>query len=187
MRLRRARHLEQVELPGDPLQAALHFAWRIHDRNSEFSGRLDAKASVILSLETALAVVAVAGTKKGNPLSDLRGAALAAFLICIALIAVAIVLAGLVLLPRVFWPWTSRRQSHGDFSFYAGLRRWDPAELRSRLVELGTRGQLDVLAEQLVIMSQVAWRKHLRLQWSVIIAMLALAALLAASALNRIA
>jgi hypothetical protein len=83
--------------------------------------------------------------------------------------------------------WVSRRQSQKEFTFYSGLRWWDPAELRSRLVQLGTSGQLDALTEQLVIMSRVAWRKHLRLQWSIIIAMLGLAALLAAYVLNRMA
>ncbi len=52
---------------NDPIQDGLEFAWRIHNTISDVSGRLDIKASITLTAETAAAaVVVVAATSKGN-------------------------------------------------------------------------------------------------------------------------
>jgi hypothetical protein len=107
--------------PSNSLHDSLEFAWRIHDTITEQSGRLDIKAPITLTLETAAAAaVVVTTTGKGSLLADLRGPRLLLLSVAAGLLLSAIILAALVVTPavspRLHWPWSGSQRFESSSS-----------------------------------------------------------------------
>lgn len=146
-----------------PPKPSTEFAWRVHDGVGDWTARVDAKASIALAIEAAVAsLVALMATGDGQlaEASELAAWFLGAGVL---LIAASVVLSVLVVFPQLRGRAT-RREYSNDVVYFGHLRLWEPQRLAARLAE--DSGELDVLSRQLVRMSKIAWRKHVWLQWS---------------------
>ncbi|MPQ96869.1 hypothetical protein GB931_02815 [Modestobacter sp. I12A-02628] len=154
-------------------------AWRVHGALADWTGKVDTKASFVLTIESALLVTIIALSSSGRRLFGLDGAALILFWFGVASIVLGVVAVAMVVKPRV------RRRDvaqewHDNYIFFGHLKSWSPAELGEALSE---KPVLPVLARQLVNMSKIAWRKHLLVEVSLLCAavgtvLVALAALI---------
>jgi len=151
--------------------APAEFAWRTHSAITDWTAKVDAKASIVLALESAIVAALITFSGKDRPLSALRGWPLGAYSLGILFMAIGIALAGLVVFPRL-----NRRDARVHWAtgiiYFGHLRRWQPTELADYLFALSERTQLDILSRQLVTTSKIAWIKHARLQWSMLCAAL---------------
>ncbi len=165
--------------PQDPAVTAAEFAWRTHNAITDWTAKVDAKASIVLALESAIVAAVITFSGRDRPLSALRGWPLGTYRLGMLSLAIAIVFAGLVVLPQL-----DRRNARTKWRtgviYFGHLRRWQPSDLAEHLLALPPRMQLDVLSHQLVITSKIAWVKHARLQWSMLTA--AIGTLLVATA-----
>ncbi|MFF7360217.1 Pycsar system effector family protein [Streptomyces sp. NPDC008125] len=146
---------------------AVATAWRLHASLADWIGRIDAKASFALTIESAVlaGVGALAGTHHG--VGDLSGWwARAALWIGVAALALAALAAVSAVVPRAG---TRRMEPPGpdDYLFYGHIRRWTPHDLAEHL---SRADPLSALTNQLVIMSDIAWVKHRRVQHSLALA-----------------
>jgi hypothetical protein len=148
---------------------ALDFAWQVHAAVSQWSGRVDTKASIVLTLELAVFGAITAFSKGQEPLSNLSGTRLVSYRIGIILLAVSAMLAGIVVFPQLRRR-RARRNWQLSLIYFGHLRRWEPTDLARRLAELSSQDQLSMLSRQLVATSQVTWTKNHRLQWSMLTA-----------------
>ncbi|WP_141726002.1 Pycsar system effector family protein [Actinacidiphila rubida] len=144
-------------------------AWRLHASLAEWTGRIDAKASFALTIESALLAGVGATSSTGRGFGGLSGwwahAELWAGVTLLTLSAIAAVLA---VLPRV-GPARAPRPGPGpdDYLFYGDLHRWTPQELAERL---GQADPLTALTGQIVTMSAIMWAKHRRVRQSLLLA-----------------
>lgn len=144
--------------------SAVETAWRIHTGVAEWTGRVDVKASVLLTLEMAVLVglVTLTTSSRGAPNGALAGPLWAGALF----VAAGVICAVLVVMPRM----RGRRmaaEAADNFIYFGHLRLWDPV----RLAEAFHRDALDVLARDVVVNSGIAWRKHRLLQLSIAFAL----------------
>jgi len=79
-----------TEVPSAADRAAiLDTAWRTHDSLRDWTGKVDAKASFALTIESAVLGSTVALSGRSGPLNGLQGYALLSYRIGLALLAVA--------------------------------------------------------------------------------------------------
>ena len=143
------------------------FAWKVHAALDAWTAKVDSKASIVLGLETASIGFIVALSAANKAFSQLRGTPLTAFRIGLSLLALGVLLAGATVFPQL-----SRRRSRriwrDQVIYFGHLRHWKPADLEKRLGQMTESASLDQLANQLVEMSKIAWRKHAWLQYSML-------------------
>lgn len=141
----------------------LEFAWRVHAALDSWTGKVDTKASIALAIESAIFGFVVTLSKRGERFADLHAADLALYRIGVGFLLLSILLSLLVVMPQL-----NRRESRRIWRtnkiYFGHLRHWDPTELAKELRKPSATEQQ--LAQQLVTMSKIAWRKHARLQWS---------------------
>ncbi|MBD2893478.1 hypothetical protein amrb99_23990 [Actinomadura sp. RB99] len=143
------------------------YAWRVHQALHDWTAKVDAKASVVLTLETAILGMIVVFAQSGKRLRHLSGLETWTFGIGVALLVGAIVLAGAAVFPQLN-RLEARRNWRRGYVYFGHLRRWDPAELVTALEHgVGSRNRL-VLSTQLVALSKIVWRKHSFLQYSMV-------------------
>ncbi|MEX2980984.1 Pycsar system effector family protein [Streptomyces sp. C36] len=145
-------------MAADPLDAA----WRIQTALADWTGKADAKASIALSLQSA--VLALFGVLTGAG-HGFRGGPVPAQVLGWA--GVLTLLVGACLAAAAVSP-NLRSERRGqepdeDYLFFGHLRHFEPEQLESALRE---RDHLAALSRQLVVMSEIAWVKHRRVQWS---------------------
>lgn len=157
-------------MASDPLETA----WKLQAGLADSTGKADTKASFALAIQsTALVLLGVltsAGTSPGSPKHGISLALLwagAVLLACGACCAAAAVSPNL------------RKERRGpqpddDVLFFGHLRHWDPSELEAALKN---KDLLPNLSRQIVVMSEIAWTKHRRVQWSFALAAAGSAAL----------
>ncbi|MFI9328086.1 Pycsar system effector family protein [Kitasatospora sp. NPDC052868] len=153
----------------DPVETA----WKIHASLQDWTGKVDAKAAFALTLESAAigALTAFFGT--GNQPERLTGVfPKTVFWLGIALLALSALAAVSVVSPRL------RSKGGGDdwrehFVYFGHLRHWEPARLAEKL---SATPPLETLSRQLVVMSEIAWKKHRRVQQSLQFAVAGVAA-----------
>jgi hypothetical protein len=150
---------------------AAEFAWRTHSAITDWTAKVDAKASIVLALESAIMAAVITFSGRDRPLSALHGWPLATYRLGILFMAIGIALAGLVVFPYLDRR-KARVQWRTEVIYFGHLRRWQPSELADYLFDLSARAQLDILSRQLVTTSKIAWIKHARLQWSMLTAAL---------------
>ncbi|MFC0005431.1 Pycsar system effector family protein [Micromonospora siamensis] len=138
-------------------------AWKIHAALVDWTGKVDAKASFALTIESAVLAGAVGLSNSGSRFGNLTGVwPLLIFWAGAGLLAVSVVLSVLVVMPRTRnknvpteWP--------SNFIYFGHLQHWSPEPLEQALRDLDP---LPMLSRQLVVMSKIACTKHRRVQES---------------------
>lgn len=161
-------------MAADPLETA----WKIQAALADWTGKADTKASIALSVQsTVLALVGVLAAS-GTTTRSTPGQALlwagGFILLCGALLAAATVAPNLRLERRGPDP-------DDDYLYFGHLRHFEPEGLERALRSGAT---LSALSRQIVVMSQIAWTKHRRVQLSFLLAVLGCAALGASAAVG---
>ena len=173
-----ALDLAAVTASDPPPQDPVEFAWRVHTALDSWTGKVDTKASIALAIEGAALGFVVSLSDKGRRFANLHGAPLRWFDIGLILLLTSMLSAALVVMPQLRRR-KSRREWRTNMIYFGHLRHWDPDALAHALQ---TNPQTEhQLSRQLVTMSQVAWRKHARLQWSIVLLVLAAVCLVLAA------
>ncbi|MCX5215634.1 DUF5706 domain-containing protein [Kitasatospora sp. NBC_00240] len=150
---------------SDPV--AVETAWKIHAALADWTGKVDAKASFALTVESAVLVAIGAIFNAGDRLRHLTGFWTNGFFWTgVAFIAVAALYAIAVVSPNI-----RRRamptEGSENFVFFGHLKQWKADDL---VEALKTKDPLPVLSRQLIVMSEIAWTKHARVRISFILA-----------------
>jgi len=160
----------------DEHKDAIDNAWRIHGALGDWTGRADTKASFALTLEAAILAGVVTLTGPGHHLHGMHGELqLTLFWIGVAGLGSGALSAAQAVLPQI------RRSDVGNewanhFIYFGHVRRWKPDDLTTALKD---RDILPMLSKQLIEMGKIAWRKHARVQRSMVLALIGVAALVA--------
>ncbi|MER7987563.1 Pycsar system effector family protein [Streptomyces noursei] len=157
-------------MASDPLETA----WKLQAGLADSTGKADTKASFALAIQsTALVLLGVLTSVGTSPGSPKHGISLALLWAGAALLACGACCAAAAVSPNL------RKERRGpqrddDVLFFGHLRHWDPAELEAALKN---KDLLPNLSRQIVVMSEIAWTKHRRVQWSFALAAAGSAAL----------
>ncbi|WP_275465469.1 Pycsar system effector family protein [Streptomyces noursei] len=152
---------------------ATETAWRIHAALMDWTGKVDAKASFALSLESAAvtALVAFSGGFADPASGHGRMAEIGLYWCGVGFLIVAIAMAVVVVMPRL-----GRVRSKADwqagFVYFGHLRHWSPCRLAEAL---RSKDPLPVLSRQVIVMSRISWRKHRLVQLSLAVGVLGVA------------
>ncbi|MGW4839786.1 Pycsar system effector family protein [Streptomyces globisporus] len=140
---------------------ATEAAWHIHQALTDWTGRVDTKATIVLGLESAV-VTALAALTRGRPLPVAGPSA-----VCIwagaGMFVISAAFCLFVVSPRLDGVAAGRRWERG-YVYFGHLRRWEAADLAEALCDGDV---LPVLAQQLVAISRICWRKHRLVQLSI--------------------
>jgi len=156
------------------MRESADFAWRVHATQETWTTKADTKASVLLAFEGGLGIVAT------STADDIRIALLPAGwhrwieVGGVALLVLAIVIACVALVPSLGRTGRHRRESDHNLVYFGHLRLWQPEPLVGQLRRLTPADETEMLARQLVTTSRLNWRKYRCLQFSTVLAMLAL-------------
>lgn len=156
--------------PSEPSEAEVAAeaearAWEVYRSHADWIGKVDTKASILLALQGVLLGVVVSMTDTGKPFSCLRAWwEWSLFYAGLALLLVAAVMSVLVIAPRVrIRRHQPNRKAMEDYTYFGHSRWWKPDALAEEM----RKPALSILARQVVVLGQVAWRKHLWAMWSV--------------------
>lgn len=163
-----------------PEPDAIGNAWRIHDSIRDWTGKVDSKASFALTIDSALLVAVLALASGHRRLANLDGAALGFFVAGVVGVILAALLSARAVRPQIREAKVSRDWPD-NFIFFGHLKFWEQDGLHAALLE---RDILPVLSRQLIVMSQIAWKKHRWLQWSMNFLIAGAACLGIAAAIN---
>ncbi len=149
-------------------RSTIEDAWKIHAALVEWTGKVDAKASFALTLESAVLAAVVAFSSPGRPLGALSGSGtVCAYRAGVVALVLAAVCAVVAVIPRVRF-WATLSEWEANVIFFGHVRHWrDSAALAAALEQ---RDMLDVLARQHIAMSKIAWSKHVWVQGSLVLA-----------------
>lgn len=140
-------------------------AWRIHSALCDWTGKVDSKASFLSAIETGVLAGVIALAANGSYLSKLHGRwQLGLFWTGVALLVGSIIGALWVVMPYLRRSYLADEQPT-NFVFFGHLKSWKPEELAEAL---GRDDPMPVLSRQLVNMANIAWKKHRRLQFSIL-------------------
>lgn len=147
--------------------AALDTAWKIHAAQVDWTGKVDTKASFAFALESAAIATTIALTAQGRVFSTFPSP-LEAWLYWIGLVGlgVAAFFALSVVAPRLRGG-MAKKAADENFIYFGHARHWDANDLATALAE---RDVLQVVTRQITAMAQIAWRKHIWVQWSLWVA-----------------
>ncbi|WP_433477987.1 Pycsar system effector family protein [Spirillospora sp. CA-142024] len=137
----------------------------MHQALHDWTAKVDAKASVILTLETAILSMIIVFAGHGKRLDRLSEWETWGFRGGVALLVAAIALAGSAVFPQLNRR-DARRNWAQNYVYFGHLRRWTPAELVGALENGGDHRSKLVLSTQLIALSKIVWRKHAFLQYS---------------------
>ena len=159
---------------GDPIDTA----WRIHAAIADWTGKVDSKAAFTLTLESATMAAVVTLSGGGRALSDLAGWRTVFYVTGTALLAIAIVCAGWAVIPRLRRVGNLKAEAGaGNFIYFGHLRHLEPDDIADFITRTDL---LPILALQLKNTSDIAWKKHRRVQLSMGMAVVGVAAVAAA-------
>ncbi|MGH3695157.1 MAG: Pycsar system effector family protein [Pseudonocardiaceae bacterium] len=153
---------------GTASASGVEFAWKVHGALQDWTAKVDTKASIVMTLETALFSGMLAFTRSQVSAYPRNWSS---FHHCgLVLLFVSIVLAGAVVFPQLH-----RRDSTKSWSnklvYFGHLRLWEPSALTEALASAQPEINLRMLSDQLVAMSRITWRKHVLVQWSLLVAL----------------
>ncbi|MEV1023235.1 Pycsar system effector family protein [Streptomyces sp. NPDC050264] len=140
-------------------------AWRMHGVLIDWTGKADSKAVFVLTLQSSVLVVTgtLVGSRHG--IGDLNGAGERVILGAgVLLLILGLCLAVAAVSPRLVGRGGGQVRNH-DFLYFGHLRSWSSDDLETALRE---EDPLPVLTRQLIVMSDIAWSKHRRVQWSLL-------------------
>jgi hypothetical protein len=141
----------------------LDLGWRAYGAVSESIGRVDTKASIVLTLGSAVLGYVVVLSDSHRALTHLHGWRAVVEKVGLGTVALSVLLAAMVVLPHLTRARLNRRPVKG-LVYFGELRQWAPENLCRRLDTLSVTEELAELADQLVINSRIAWFKHSLLQ-----------------------
>ncbi|GIE31918.1 hypothetical protein Ait01nite_049630 [Actinoplanes italicus] len=145
----------------------LDVAWRTHVAQESWAGKVDTKASILLTLNgVILGAVLSARVQKDSFIAVLAGPRAVMLAIAVVLCATAGLLAAGVIYPvlgRGHRNGSNRPDPAGTI-YFGDLRLRRPAELAGQLATMTTEEQFGQVARQLVAMARAAWLKHRLLQ-----------------------
>ncbi len=140
-------------------------AWKIHAAITDWTGKVDTKASFALTLEAAALSAVVLLTRPEQPLSQLSSPiGITTFWLGCVSLAIAALTAVSVVIPRTRAGKTAEEWPE-NYIYFGHLRHWSADALAQRL-SAPEDDIISVLSRQLVNMSKIAWTKHRRVQWS---------------------
>lgn len=152
-----------TELPES--SEAVETAWRIHASLSDWTGKVDNKAVFTLSVESGmLAGTAALSNGPHSFLDATEGPAAWLLRTGVSLLVLSALLAVWVVVPRTRGAQLKQNWPE-NFTYFGHLRLWEPEALAQRL---RTGDPLASLSRQLVVMSEVAWRKYVLVRLSLI-------------------
>lgn len=139
-------------------------AWRIHQAQTDWTGKVDAKASFIFAIASASMATTVALSATGRVFHDIAPTWLkTGYWLGLACLLSGVLLASLVVVPRLRHSTDLKRESKSNFIYFGHLRHWAAEELEDALKQ---KHILSVLSRQLVVMAGIAWKKHRWAQWA---------------------
>jgi hypothetical protein len=137
-------------------------AWEIYRSHAEWIARVDIKASILLALQGIALGAVFTMTAADRPFASLHEWwDITTFIVGVALLLAGLVLAVLVIAPRVRTKKPSKRALH-DFIYFGHTRWWKADDLERTLHD----SALTVLSRQLIILGEIAWQKHLFAMWA---------------------
>jgi len=142
---------------------SLDYAEKTHAVIRDELAKIDTKASIILTLETALLGLGIAAPQ--HLAGEWTGVA------GLLLLAAAILCAGYVIFPQLQRARTGSAPRLGVY--FGGLRLFEPSGLVAEYHAASEEQQLAAYAEQVVLLSRLIWRKHTWIQVSLILAVAA--------------
>jgi pycsar effector protein len=149
-----------------PESAAIDTAWRIHGAIADWTGKVDAKASFCVAIESAALVAVVNLTSDRRLFDELpTDAERFAFYSGLSLVTAGLLSAVYVVTPRLR-RFKTRKEWADNFIYFGHLRKWRPEDLESRI---SSAPILTILSTQLINMSKIAWRKHVMVQASLVL------------------
>ncbi|WP_186451958.1 Pycsar system effector family protein [Corynebacterium glutamicum] len=148
-------------------------AWRIHAALIDWTGKVDAKASFALAIESALLGGVVTLSGGGRVFYDLSGWAMFWYVLGVSLLIAAVLCAVWVVRPRLRTA-NLETEAPDNFIYFGHLRHLTPETVQEQLQGSSI---LTVLSKQLVEMSKIAWKKHRIVQWSLSLAPMGVLAL----------
>ncbi len=163
--------------------SAIETAWRIHGAQADWTAKVDAKAAFAFTLESAAIATVVALATDGRLYSGLDAWWLVVgYVAGLVLLLGAAGLAALVVVPRL----RSRnlaKEARSNFIYFGHVRHWNPEELTAAL---RTHDMLPQLSRQIVNMAEIAWGKHVKVEWSFRLAIVGGLLLLVVGLLNLV-
>ncbi len=164
MRFRR----NQAPPPYEPLQRTIEFAWRVHAAQETWTAKVDAKAAIVLSLETAILVVLLAAEAPHRLLGQLTGWRSVITDLGIGVYIMAMVLAAIAVIPLMGRTKKHRAEYDRNAIYFGHLRHWRHEELNQWLNRMNQDDELAQLSRQLIELSRRNWHKHRSLQLSML-------------------
>lgn len=169
---RRQERLSRVLSPPDDVLGHFdQYSSRVHQALHEWTAKVDTKASVVLSLETAVFGAVLAFSSGAKPLAHLDSFELWFYRLGISFLVGAILCAGAAVFPQLNRR-DARRNWRSNYVYFGHLRRWRPDELITAVQKNGATREHLVMSTQIVALSKIVWRKHVFLQWSMSLALL---------------
>lgn len=150
-------------MPSIQRHETLDNAWRIHDAQVDWTGKVDAKATFAFGLQSAAVATLVAFAAADRLFSGLRGWWLLPSGVGVLLVVVGALLAAMVVMPRLRARGL-KGESDEDHIYFGHLQHLDSTEIERRLRR---RDIIPVLSRQIGRMSRITWKKHLRVMWSI--------------------
>lgn len=161
---------------------AIETAWRIHGAISDWTGKVDAKASFAFALESAGIATAVALADDSKVFSRLEGPGQEIlYWGGLLTLTVAAVFAVWVVIPRLRMR-KVKEEYPNNFIYFGHLKFWDSKRLPATIEQTDL---LPILTHQMVEMSKITWKKHIAVVWSIYLALTGGTALVACATLIR--
>lgn len=153
----------------DPIDTA----WKIHSALTDWTGKVDTKASFALTIESALLAGVVTLSGKDRALDNLSGWAVVWYVLGLVVLIAGLLCAVWVVRPRLRAQHVTNEAST-NFIYFGHLRQLSHDDVETKLRDDDV---LPVLARQLVEMSKIAWTKHRLVQLSLTLAPIGVALL----------
>ncbi len=148
-------------------RAAVETAWRIHAAQTDWTGKVDAKATFAFAAESAAIATVVALTAQDRLYSQIDVWWLwAIYVVGLAGMLVAVGLSSWVVIPRLRKSAVAK-ESRTNFIYFGHASVWSAEELETALLK---QDILPQITRQVVVMARIAWKKHVLVQWSLWIA-----------------
>ncbi len=147
---------------SDPIDTA----WKIHSALTDWTGKVDTKASFALTIESAVLAGTVTLSGKDRALANLHGWAVAWYVLGLIILISGLLCAVWVVRPRLRSQHVAS-EAPENFIYFGHLRQLTQEDIE---VKLRTEDVLPVLSKQLVEMSKITWTKHRLVQLSLTLA-----------------
>ncbi len=141
-------------------------AWKVHDAQVQWTSQVDAKAAFVLAIESGLLAGIVTLSGDNHRLTDLDDDFTRySYMLGMAFVVAALICVAWVVRPRLRKTDMSKEpDENADYIYFGHAQAWSPEKLASTF----ERGDiLPAISRQIVRMADIAWKKHVALQWSI--------------------